>query len=173
MTKPDEFAPSLDVLAGLQLSLAHHAGNMRGFHFGKIVRKNGKNVGAYALHIQCPWRIESETAIVTGSQDWYVFAGEAEGVREDPDSWDPACGGSLQESRLRALFGCPIDQDRTITNRTDKLFVTGVEQEAHGGCRIVLDGRLCIVLFPCASEGEYWRLFRVGDVTRHLVVSAV
>ena len=61
---------------------------MRGFHFGKIVRKNGKNVGAYALHIQCPWRIESETAIVTGSQDWYVFAGEAEGVREDPDSWD-------------------------------------------------------------------------------------
>lgn len=166
-------APLLNELVGLQLSVAHHAGNMRGFHFGKVVRDEEGIFAEYALHIQCPWRIEGETAILTGFHDWYTFVGEANlsGARWDPDSWDPATGGSLQEQRLRALFGCPVDGDRPILNRTNKLFVTSVQSEVHGGCRISLDSVLTIVLFPCSSEGECWRLFRPGDDwTRHLVV---
>jgi hypothetical protein len=160
---------SLKALVGLQLSLMHHAGNMRGFHFGRIARSANGITGEFALHVQCPWRIESETAIVTGFHDWYVFAGGPEGISDDPD-WEPETGGSLQELRLRALFDCPIDESRTLINRTSALWVTGVAADVYGGCHIGLDNGLCIAVFPCASNGEHWRLFRVDDETSHFVV---
>ena len=167
-----DIASVLKVLVGYQLTVAHHAGNMRGFHFGKITRMERKVVGEYALHIQCPWRIESQGAIVTGFQDWYIFVGtqDVEGLPE-PESWDPASGGSLQERQLRALLACPPDEGHPIINRTNTLFVTGVEEELHGGCRIALDRGTFIGFVPSSSRGEHWRFFRVGDQSPHLVVA--
>ena len=150
--------------------MANYAGNMRMFHFGEIVRSEKGVAGEYALHVQCPWRIERESAIVTGYQDWYRK--DADGNLFDPDD-DPAHGGSLQEQRLRGLFHCSAEQTRSVVNGTETWFVTDVAAEAQGGCRIVLDGRLAIVLFPCASDGEHWRLFRVHDDSfEHFIVES-
>jgi hypothetical protein len=61
---------ALQPLKGLRLSIAHHAGNMRMFHFGAIRRRAKGIVGEYALHVSCPWRIETEDKILTGISDW-------------------------------------------------------------------------------------------------------
>ena len=162
-------APGLPDLIGLPLVVAHHAGNMRGFHFGEVTTSELGIAGQYALHIQCPWRIEYEDeAILTGFHDWYRFVDN--GTAAVPSgSWDPARGGSLQELRLRELFDCPFDTSKTIINRTGRLIVTEVTLDRLGGFAIVLDQRLRIVSFPCSSEGEQWRLFRPDHEGPHLV----
>ena len=45
-------------MVGLPLSIARRAADMRVFHFGKVSEVSGGTVGEFALHIQCPWRIE-------------------------------------------------------------------------------------------------------------------
>lgn len=87
----------------------------------------------------------------------------------EPDDWEPVRGGSLQELRLRQLFDCPGDE-RPLTNKTDRLVVTGVEMNQCGDCRIVFDGALRLVIFPASSAGEYWRLFKRDDESPHFVV---
>jgi hypothetical protein len=138
---------------------------MRGFHFGKVARDAQGVRGEYALHVDCPWRIESGNEIITGFHDWYNFAGDVE-----PDDWEPARdGGSLQELRLRELFASPLEIERAIVNRASRLVVTNIASDAYGGCRIILDNHLCIAVFPCASTREHWRLFRTNDESPHLV----
>jgi hypothetical protein len=47
---------------------------MKNFHFGDLRKRDKSFVGRYALHIQCPWRIERAGRIVTGSVDFYERA---------------------------------------------------------------------------------------------------
>jgi len=59
-------------IMGLQLSIARNAGCMKVFHFGELrPHPKGGTTGAFALHVQCPWRIISREAIVTGSDDYW------------------------------------------------------------------------------------------------------
>jgi hypothetical protein len=64
-----EIRRSLTQLIGLKLAVARRAADMRVLHFGTIrpalksdlpSRKNKPrgSIGDFALHIQCPWRIE-------------------------------------------------------------------------------------------------------------------
>jgi hypothetical protein len=101
--------PSIRDLIGLQLSSAAYAGNMRTFQFGQLLA----GLGEYALHISCPWRIETDAEIITGFHDWYQFVGD-----DEPFDWEPARRGSVQELRLRELFQCPADGESRIANRT-------------------------------------------------------
>jgi len=161
--------PDIRELVGLQFSVTHHAGNMRMFHFGKVTREGPRRArGECALHVQCPWRIESGNEMVTGFHDWWHFVGGAQ-----PVDWEPGTGGSLQELRLRELFACPLDEDRLIINKTASLVVTDVGTDAHGGCRIALDNHLFIVVLPCTAAGEYWRLFQPGGESPHLISEAI
>ena len=146
---------------------------MRTLQFGKLTHVGARRWGELALHIQCPWRIESDGKILTGFHDWYSFVGDITANQAEPEDWDPARGGSLQELRLRELFECPADgPNRTLINNTDRLMVTHINTDAVGGCRVVLDDRLYLVIFPCSTSGEYWRLLRPGDDSPHLIVEA-
>jgi hypothetical protein len=156
---------ALAPLVALKLSLVHHAGNMRSFHFGRITETQKGTEGQYAMHIQCPWRIRRETSIVTGLSDWYV---PAEGF-EEPDNWDPSDGHSLQEQRLRSLFGC-TPEDSVIKNRTDGLIVEAIEADFVGGCQIKFSGDLVLDVFPNGSVGEAWRLIQPCRDEAHFVV---
>jgi hypothetical protein len=156
---------ALTPLVGLRLSLVHHAGNMRGFHFGRITETPKGTDGQYAMHVQCPWRIRRGMRIVTGLSDWYF---PAEGF-EEPDNWDPNDGHSLQEQRLRSLFGC-APEDSMIINRTDGLIVEAIEADFVGGCQIKFSEDLVLDVFPNGSVGEAWRLIQPGRDTAQFVV---
>jgi hypothetical protein len=64
----------LDMLIGLRLSIVRRAADMLGLHFGDIrPHPSGEGtVGAYTLHVQCPWRLDRPNGTVTGSGDLWV-----------------------------------------------------------------------------------------------------
>jgi hypothetical protein len=93
---------------------------------------------------------------VTGSYDWMEQA-----TREDllADEWDPAKGGSLQESILRSLLRDDPGEDRTIRNRTSQLVVKEVRADHLGGFVLAFDQDYRLVIFPSTTRGEMWRIF--------------
>lgn len=157
---------SLAPLMGLKLAIARSAGNMRNLHFG-ILTGEPHLCGQYALHIQCPWRLESLNAILTGSSDWYTPA--------DPDTipdddWDPVFGGRLQSAVLLSLMGDKNDLTGSIFNRTDHLVVTHISADAFGGSSLDLSGGVRLSAFPSGSQGEEWRIFEPNKESPHFVV---
>jgi hypothetical protein len=119
------------------------------------------------LHIQCPWRIESDDGILTGLSDWYV---PARADLRDSEDWDPAHGGSLQDVRLRELFEDHDFTRRVLINNTARLAVISATGDSCGGCQIDLTGGYRLILFPDGSVGEAWRLFRSDTDGEHFVV---
>jgi hypothetical protein len=76
---------ALSQLIGLPLTAARRAADMRTFQFGKLRAVDRGSVGDFALHVQCPWRIEGPGGIVTGRLDLW------EPVEENApfdDDWD-------------------------------------------------------------------------------------
>ena len=76
---------------------------MRIFHFGQIKTVKDGTIGEYALHVQCPWRIEGPQGIVTGRSDlWEPTEADAD---FDWDSWDYEKDGNLQDKLIGSLLG--------------------------------------------------------------------
>jgi hypothetical protein len=166
----EAFRRGISPLLGLKLSAANYAGNVRLFQFGDLTFGPGHRVaGLYALHLQCPWRLERHDAILTGLQDWYTPIAEADSA--DPD-WDPAKGGSLQESELRKLMDDTASTSRSVVNRTDKLLVTNFGVDGFGGFTLDVSGDIRLSVFPAGSRNEQWRLLQPGSEARHLVIEA-
>src|SRR5688572_2366118 len=87
-------------LIGLRLSAARRAADMRVFHFGDMREENGGTLGQYALHVQCPWRIDGPQGIITGRHDlWKHISGKVM-----PDEWKPSIDDNIQDVRLSDLF---------------------------------------------------------------------
>lgn len=155
-------------LIGLPLSAARRAADLRNFQFGQMRPADRGTVGEYALHIQCPWRIEALEGVVTGRSDLW----EPTEVPADFDwhTWKYD-HGNLQDSRLQALLqGCD-PQTRSIVNTTGQLVVEAVEADRFGGAVLSLSGGYRLVLFPAGSAGEDWRIFQPGNDESHFVIS--
>jgi len=152
-----EIEDAARVLIGLEASIIRHAGNMRGIHFGKTRESKGTIVGAYALHIQCPWRVECRGKIVTGFHDYYV-----PGSRVNMNTWDPdSARGSLQEDRLFEVFNVELDLDSgRHVGLAGGRFVRKVEGDRFGGLLVGFTGGILLRVFPAASSGEEWRLLQ-------------
>ncbi|SAL23496.1 hypothetical protein AWB74_00956 [Caballeronia arvi] len=65
----------LSVLHGFDVSGVHHAGDMLTLQFGplrEVTTRRGtvKRVGAWALHIQCDWRIEQGSTLFASYSDF-------------------------------------------------------------------------------------------------------
>ena len=147
----------LDLLKGLRLSESYRAADMRIFHFGVMRPVNSGVVGEYALHVQCPWRIESAEAIITGRHDLFQPAEETEDF--DWKSWDWDGNETLQDKLVADFIR---EEHRTIES---------VTADAHGGARLQLSGGYALVLFPAGSQAEDWRLFRPQEDGEHFVIS--
>lgn len=156
----------LEMLLGLKLSLARYAGDVRLFHFGKL-SGSPEPCGQYAIHLQCPWRLEGSEGILTGLQDWYTPA-ELDAAVDD--EWKPENGGSLQEAILRRLMNDTPGSSRSIENRTDHLTVTGILTDRFGGFCLDLSGGFHLSVFPTRSRGEQWRLLEPDTDSEHFVV---
>lgn len=150
-----ELERALQPVVGLWLAQIYYAANMKGFWF---IQPNVKSnqVRGWCLHVSCTWRLESKDGIVTGSYDWTEHV-----VRKDilSEEWDPAKGGSLQESILRKLLKDDSGEDRTIRNRTNLLTVKHIKVDECGGFRLIFDRNYELVAFPSTTRGEMWRIF--------------
>ena len=156
----------IDVLVGLQLSIARNAANMTIFHFGPIRPhpSGGGTVGAYALHIQCPWRLTAGARIVTGTTDRFV--GPSDGAEANDDDHR---SGNLQLVRIGELLRGYDETTRSFVNASGQLVVTEAVTDAFGGLDITLSGGYRLQLFPDGSIEEDWRFVEVQG--RHVVVA--
>lgn len=139
-------------LIGLKLSIARRAGDMRVFHFGGVtVAEDGRgSFGQFALHVQCPWRIEGPDGIVTSRTDLWQPADPDANI--DWDTWDCDKDENLQDLRIASLLGGYDAATRSLIHATDLLVVEGVDPDEYGGATI--SGGYRLVLFPSGSAGE-------------------
>jgi hypothetical protein len=95
---------ALTPLIGMPLWGAHRAADLQVLKFGKrhLVPQRDKmvEVGEYALHLQCAWRIAGRDRIVVGSRDVYIPPGNPEDVPSDFD-WEKA---NLRDDQLDNLL---------------------------------------------------------------------
>jgi len=144
---------------------------MRGFHFGRVTLEESgdRSSGEFALHIQCPWRVEGPVGIVTGRTDLWEPAESSEYI--DWDSWDYESNPNLQDRRIGELLGGYDPKTRSFVNDTEYLVVEQVEADDFGGAPVSLSGGYRLVIFPSGSAGEDWRLLQPLSKQRHFVVS--
>jgi len=169
----DEVRIKLQQLIGLKLSRMALAADMRTLQFGHTeARAGGCVVGEYGLHVQCPWRLEDDTRIVTGNDDLYVPYEQNEQLTES-FGWEK--GGSLQERVLRDLLKGYDPETRQIVNSTNLLTVNAVQTDSAGGFCLSLSGGYRFLVFPNGTRREAWRLFKptkdgAKSSERHFVV---
>jgi hypothetical protein len=164
----DEVLRHLAHLIGRKLSVAQRAVDMRMFGFGEVsVTRSGGRRGEFALHVQCPWRIEGPQGIVTGRSDLW------EPAEPSPD-WDPwedyDKEPNLQDRRIGELLGVYAPGERSYVNEGDRFVVEHVDADEFGGALLSLSGGYRLVIFPAGCTGEDWRLFG-SSWPRHFVVS--
>jgi len=154
-------------LIGLKLSIARRAADLRNFHFGEVRTVDRGTVGEYALHIQCPWRMEGQRGIITGRSD--LWEPDTKAMSSQRPGWTYE-DGNLQDERLGFLLKGYDPQTRSLMNETGQFVVEDIEADACGGAAITLSGGYRLVLFPAGTQGESWRFFRPGDRAGHFVV---
>jgi hypothetical protein len=137
-------------------------------HFGErrrapTQRAPDREVGDYALHVLCPWRI-SRGGVITGRSDIYVPV--------DPDldemdfRWDRP-GQSIVDSQLARWIGA---------NAAAPLTVVDIHVDGCAGFTLSLPDGNAFEVFPDAFSmphdiREHWRLFRPATSDAHFVVS--
>jgi len=159
-------AEAVTALIGLSLVRTSLAGNMRVFHFGATPKGATEVEENIALHIQCPWRMEHDGVVITGSGDYYLRRLEDGEIAV----WSPELGGiHIQNEVFNHVFRYdPVT--KAHVNTTMDLLVERFEHDATGDLRIYLSGGYRIVVFPSSSVDEHWRLFRVRSPEPHFVV---
>lgn len=165
----DEVLIHLKPLIGLKLSIARRAADLRNFQFGEIRAIEKGTVGEYALHIQCPWRLDGPDGIITGRFDlWQPSASDQE---VDWETWDYEKQDNLQDKLIGAWLGSYDPQTRSFINTRDDLTVEAVHADSNGGATIELSGGYRLLLFPAGARGEDWRLFRPTIDEPHFVIA--
>lgn len=156
---------------GMKLAIARRAASMRVFHFGRVKfeRDGNRSVGEFALHIQCPWRLEGPDGIVTGRADLWEPAEPNADI--DWATWDYEENENLQDRRIGRLLGGYDSKTQSFMNDTECLIVEKVRADDFGGATISLSGGYRLVVFPAGSVGEDWRLLQPSSDLRHFVVS--
>jgi hypothetical protein len=166
----DEFAMkqqvqnALNVLIGQPQWSSGRAADLEWFSFGQRRTVKGprgtKEVGEYALHIQCAWRITHGDQVVVGSHDLYYPSEERDTPVNEFD-WDVQ-GANLRDRRIAELF----------QNETRQFLVREVEVGKSGTFSIIFDDEYVMDVFPDNSRnGEHWRMLKPYADEPHFVVS--
>jgi hypothetical protein len=98
---------TLTTLVGLPLWAAGRAFTLEWFQFGDRItvqnhRGEPKEVGTYALHVDCAWRLIGPKGIIVGSRDKYYSAVDPENQPED-FNWDVQ-GANRCDVLINAFF---------------------------------------------------------------------
>jgi hypothetical protein len=154
------------VLIGTALWKCTRAADMACFQFGqrrKVLDRNGKEreVGEYALHVECAWRIIQGDRVVVGRQDLY-YPAEYDEDRLIPEGFDWEHDPNRHDKLLGTLF----------ENGAREFMVTGVEVGAARSFHIELGSDFSLEVFPSNSlSDEHWRLFEPSMDKPHFVVT--
>lgn len=161
----EEIQKALDVLRGKPLWSSGRAADLAWFQFGKRrtvkgFRGDAKEVGEYALHVQCAWRIRVGDKVVVESRDLYVPP-EENADRPENFEWDVQ-GANRRDQRIAGLF----------QNETRQFLVKQILVGEAGSFTIVLDSEYALDVFPDDSlSDELWRIFEPYSDVSHFVVS--
>ena len=103
----EQVQKALQVLIGKPLWSSGRAADLEWFQFGqrktvKGVRGDTKEVGEYAIHVQCAWRMRHSDQVVVASRDLYYPATETDGPVQDFD-WDVQ-GANRRDRLIAELF---------------------------------------------------------------------
>lgn len=138
-------------------------------HFGDIrPHRSGKGtVGDFALHVQCSWRFDGPSGIVTGRDDLWDYGGP----QKRPEHWSHEDGRSMQDHRLSRHF-VRDESTGSWINESTRFVVTRAELTQHGEINLALSDGYAITIFPASFRLEAWRLFEPGMDSDHLVFPA-
>jgi len=147
---------ALSRIIGLPLTASRRAADMRTFQFGQLRPVDRGSVGDFALHVQCPWRIEGPDGIVTGRLDLWE---PVEDNAPYDKNWDHEKSPNLQDALVKQWLA------------ENELVVTNVDADEFGGAAISFRQGFVLRLFPAGTRGEDWRSFQPTSGARHLVIS--
>lgn len=152
-THEDPIAVALKPLIGLRLSKASRIETMIMLSFGDLIPVEWEGatriVGAYSLHIQCPWRIRTTERILVASGDML------EESRFNPESNISTLSNNLCDQRFHELFSSCDAQ---------KLLVERIEIDYAGAFKLHFFDSLTLEVIPITSfDVEHWRLFKPGS----------
>ena len=153
-------------LVGIPLWDAGRAADLLWLAFGQRqtlqdFRGKPREVGEYALHVQCAWRFVQDEKVVAGNRDLYYPRGYKDAKQEIPSgfNWDVQ-GANRCDEMLAELFAGGAKQ----------FVVQRVEVRQAGELALLLEGGLTLQIFPNDSlDSEHWRLFRPGSDEPHWV----
>jgi hypothetical protein len=155
---------ALAPLVGLPLWKSTRVTDLQAFHFGDKRTQTNRagqesEVGDFALHVQCAWRIRGSAGIVVASGDRYHQPDFA----PVDEQWDWSAPGTNRcDERIRAWLQQSYE-------------VKSITADPMGGVALVLADSFVLEIFPDDSlDGEYsehWRILRPGDLGSHFVVS--
>jgi hypothetical protein len=160
----EQIQRALDSLIGMPLWSSGRAADLEWFHFGQrrtvATRGGTKEVGEYALHIQCAWRIRHGDEVIVGGRDLYYPPEESDHSVEDFD-WDVQ-GANRRDRRIAELF----------QNGTRQFMVREVAVGGAGSFTIIFDDEYALDVVPDDSlSDEHWRIFKPSVEGQHFVVT--
>jgi hypothetical protein len=155
------------VLIGKRLWRCTRAADLAAFQFGDrraSTTWNGepREVGEYALHVQCSWRIVRHEKVIVAHRDLYYPAIYDE-TQPFPSNFNWDIQGANRRDRLIQEF---------FQNGSRSYRVERTEAGSAGAFRLTLEQGLALEIFPDDSfEDEHWRLFEPDMERPHFVVS--
>jgi hypothetical protein len=147
---------ALSEIVGLPLTASRRAADMRTFQFGQLRAVDRSSVGDFALHLQCPWRIEGPDGLVTGRLDLWE---PVEDNAPYDENWNYEKSPNLQDALVKQWLA------------QNELVVASVDADEFGGAAISFSQGFVLRLFPAGTRGEDWRWFQPNRGARHLVIS--
>lgn len=164
----------LSVLVKSELSACHRAADMLTLQFGALRKDTGPRgkprlIGAWALHVQCAWRLEVGSSIYTGKSDLW----EPESEPDDDFDWQAWDfeAGNLRDMRMALLFDDTPDDSGVAAKPREPIVVEDVQADIFGGARILMSRSYCLSIFPDGTRSEDWRLLSWEDGSEHFVVA--
>jgi len=154
-------------LVGLPLRCVGRGANMLWLHFGKMrevaTRDGGaKQVGDWAIHIQCAWRLCQDGHIKLAYRDYY-YSPEGDAL----DDWDTLGNSHFDQSAV--ALNAKLESVRPC--------VVSVATDDVGGFSLSLSHDFRLDVFPDGSTldeySEHWRLFKPASDGEHFVVPKV
>jgi len=166
VTVAERIVAALSVLRGLPLWTVRRAADLQNFQFGErrtvaspLPSRRGQvyDVGAFALHVQCAWRLRGPEGIVVASRDRFYPAGNPDEVADDFD-WDRP-GANRCDARTADFVAtiCPLP-------------VEAISADDVGGFTLSFSHAHALEVFPHDSLGrEQWRLLSPSTEAPHVV----
>src|SRR5688572_19639749 len=111
MVLVERISRCLGVLRALPFWNCGRAANLQWLQFGERHIQGGakgQDVGDFALHVQCAWRLRGPDGIIVASRDRYYPKGNPDSADDDFD-WDTP-GGNRCDERMQFFLSmhCPV-----------------------------------------------------------------